>query len=140
MAKSQLKLIAPTGENPTVRTPRRRKNAAREHLTQREVECLIEATTSHRDATMVLLAFRHGLRASELVDLRWEQVDFAGVAQHVRMGLETELRPGMLHLPTAIKRARAGGRHAGGGWRQIHRKRAGWAPIRNIRCTLYPVR
>ena len=25
----------------------------------------------HRDATMVLLAYRHGLRASELVDLRW---------------------------------------------------------------------
>ena len=25
---------------------------------------------------MVLVAYRHGLRASELVDLRWEQVDF----------------------------------------------------------------
>jgi integrase len=30
----------------------------------------------HRDATMLLVAYRHGLRASELVDLRWEQVDF----------------------------------------------------------------
>jgi integrase len=29
----------------------------------------------HRDATMVLMTFRHGLRASELVDLRWDQVD-----------------------------------------------------------------
>jgi integrase len=29
-----------------------------------------------RDATMVLVAYRHGLRASELTDLRWEQVDF----------------------------------------------------------------
>jgi integrase len=87
MAKAHLKLVAPTDENPTVRTPRRRPNAeyrTREHLTQREVERLIEATTTHRDATMVLLAFRHGLRAAELVDLRWDQVDFETGVLHVR--------------------------------------------------------
>jgi integrase len=33
---------------------------------------------------MVLLAFRHGLRASELVDLRWEQVDLENAILHVR--------------------------------------------------------
>jgi integrase len=33
---------------------------------------------------MVLTAFRHGLRASELVDLRWEQVDLKGAVLHVR--------------------------------------------------------
>ncbi len=38
----------------------------------------------HRDTTMVLVAYRHGLRASELVDLRWEQVDFRSAALHVR--------------------------------------------------------
>jgi type 1 fimbriae regulatory protein FimB/type 1 fimbriae regulatory protein FimE len=38
----------------------------------------------HRDATMVLLAFRHGLKASELVDLRWEQVDLENAILHVR--------------------------------------------------------
>ena len=37
----------------------------------------------HRDATMVLVAFRHGLRASELVDLRWEQVDLEHALLHV---------------------------------------------------------
>src|SRR5262249_21502476 len=42
------------------------------------------AATSHRDATMILLAFRHGLRAAELVDLRWEQVDFNHGVLHVR--------------------------------------------------------
>jgi|SRR6516165_356870 DNA invertase Pin-like site-specific DNA recombinase len=26
---------------------------------------------------MILVAYRHGLRASELTDLRWDQVDFA---------------------------------------------------------------
>ena len=38
----------------------------------------------HRDATMVLMAFRHGLRASELVDLRWDQVDLEHALLHVR--------------------------------------------------------
>ena len=38
----------------------------------------------HRDATMVLVAYRHGLRASELVDLRWDQVDFSTATLHVR--------------------------------------------------------
>ena len=33
---------------------------------------------------MVLLAFRHGLRAAELVDLRWEQVDLENAILHVR--------------------------------------------------------
>jgi integrase len=52
----------------------------REYLTDAEVASLIEAAKSnrygHRDATMVLVAFRHGLRVSELVDLRWDQIDF----------------------------------------------------------------
>ena len=30
----------------------------------------------HRDATMILVAYRHGLRVSELVDLRFDQIDF----------------------------------------------------------------
>jgi type 1 fimbriae regulatory protein FimB/type 1 fimbriae regulatory protein FimE len=86
MAKTHLRLVTPTDENPTVR-PLRRKNAeyrAREHLSEKEVERLIEATSSHRDATMILLAFRHGLRGSELVDLRWDQVDFDLGVLHVR--------------------------------------------------------
>jgi type 1 fimbriae regulatory protein FimB/type 1 fimbriae regulatory protein FimE len=61
---------------------------SREHLTEREVEQLIEAVKdnrqSHRDATMVLIAFRHGLRASELIDLRWDQVDLDNALLHVR--------------------------------------------------------
>ena len=60
----------------------------REQLTETEVERLIKATQdnrySHRDATMVLVAYRHGLRAAELVDLRWEQIDFRTAALHVR--------------------------------------------------------
>ena len=84
MAKVPLKLVAPTIEKRTVDSkivaavrPSRRPNAVyrtREHLTETEVEKLIEAAKGnrwgHRDATMVLVAYRHGLRASELVDLR----------------------------------------------------------------------
>ena len=33
---------------------------------------------------MILVAFRHGLRASELTDLRWGRVDFASATLHVR--------------------------------------------------------
>jgi site-specific recombinase XerD len=90
MAKSKLRLVSPTIVNQTV-TPRRRPNAelrTREHLTEREVERLIEAAKAnrhgHRDATMVLLAYRHGLRASELCDLRWDQLDFNQAVLHVR--------------------------------------------------------
>jgi type 1 fimbriae regulatory protein FimB/type 1 fimbriae regulatory protein FimE len=78
MAKRHLKLVTPTEILRTVR-PGRRPNAelrTREHLTPGEVETLIEASKAnrrgHRDATMILIAFRHGLRASELCDLRWE--------------------------------------------------------------------
>ena len=60
----------------------------REHLTQAEVERLIKAAGKnrwgHRDATMVLVAFRHGLRVSELTDLRWDQIDFNAATLHVR--------------------------------------------------------
>jgi integrase len=33
---------------------------------------------------MVLLAYRHGLRAAEVIDFRWEQVDFKAASLHIR--------------------------------------------------------
>jgi integrase len=60
----------------------------REHLTEAEVERIIEAAKGNRwglrDAMIILVAYRHGLRASELVDLRWDQVDFRTATLHVR--------------------------------------------------------
>ena len=38
----------------------------------------------HRDATAILIAYRHGLRASELVALRWDDIDFQTGKLHVR--------------------------------------------------------
>ncbi len=95
----RLKLIGPEPEKRTVtkRTvskgrpagrPPNRELRTREHLTPVEIERLIEAAKGnrqgHRDATMILLAFRHGLRAAELVDLRWDQVGFDEGVLHVR--------------------------------------------------------
>jgi type 1 fimbriae regulatory protein FimB/type 1 fimbriae regulatory protein FimE len=89
VGKSHLKLVMPTTKKRTV-TPRRRRNGdlrTREYLTEAEVERLMEAAKGnrygHRDATMILLAYRHGLRAAELVDLRWTQVDFRMATLHV---------------------------------------------------------
>ena len=90
MAKSHLRLVTPATENRTVR-PTRAKNRdlrTREYLTEGEVERLMAAAKGnrwgHRDATMLLVAFRHGLRASELVELRWEQIEFRTATLHVR--------------------------------------------------------
>jgi site-specific recombinase XerD len=73
VTKPHLTLVSPTAENRTV-TPLRRPNAdyrKREHLTADEVEALRAAAKAnrhgHRDATMVLIGYRHGLRACELV-------------------------------------------------------------------------
>lgn len=90
MAKPHLKLVSPSTEKRTV-TPKRLPNRelrTREHLTQAEVDKLMAAAKhnrhGHRDATMILVAFRHGLRASELTDLQWDQIDFSTATMHVR--------------------------------------------------------
>jgi integrase len=62
----------------------------REYLTPKEVERLMTAAKARsrrynlRDATMILVAFRHGLRVSELCALTWDQIDFAQGMMHVR--------------------------------------------------------
>jgi integrase len=90
MGKSHLKLVTPATVNRTV-TPKGAPNVdlrTREYLTEAEVERLLTAANrnrwGHRDATMILVGYRHGLRVSELVDLRWDQVDFRTATLHVR--------------------------------------------------------
>jgi type 1 fimbriae regulatory protein FimE len=72
--------------------PRRVPNAmlrSREYLTEDEVSDLISAAGSVgrnrlRDATLILVSYRHGLRVSEAADLRWEQVELKRRLLHVR--------------------------------------------------------
>jgi integrase len=85
-----LRLVTPSNENRPV--PIRPPNATlrtREYLTPQEVERLIKAAKGgrwgHRDATLVLIAFRHGLRASEIASLEWSQVELGrSSCLHVR--------------------------------------------------------
>jgi integrase len=61
----------------------------RNYLTGAEVDRLIAAARKvsrygHRDATMILIAYRHGLRASEVCDLQSHQVELASGRLHVR--------------------------------------------------------
>lgn len=69
----------------------RRANAAyrrREYLSEKEVAAVMAAAATvgrhgARDAALILVAYRHGLRVSELVSLRWEQVDLSQGLLHV---------------------------------------------------------
>ena len=89
-----LHLVTPSNENRQVAAsaPKRQANAnlrSREYLTVAEVEKLMKAAKDgrhgHRDATLILIAFRHGLRAAEICDLEWSQVEFGRNASlHVR--------------------------------------------------------
>ena len=82
---------APSIENGKVLPPRRRFNKelrSREYLTSDEVDRVIAAAKSlgrheHRDATLILTAFRHGLQVSEYITLRWNMVDLKGGNLHV---------------------------------------------------------
>src|SRR6516225_9199457 len=90
MPNAHLQLLSPTTVKRTV-TPRRRPNSEirpREHLTEREVEKLMEAAKKNRqgqrDGTMILICFRHGLRASELCELQWSDLEFETATLHLR--------------------------------------------------------
>jgi integrase len=90
-SNKQPKPRSPRIEKGKVAPPRRVTNLqrrSREHLTPAEVERLIVAAGKAgrhraRDATLVLLAYRHGLRVGELVQLHWEQVDLQRGTLHV---------------------------------------------------------
>ena len=95
-AKSHLHLVTSQGEKravgdqPGTRGVGRLRNTdyrKREHLTESEIEKLIEAAKTnrygHRNATMIIVAYRHALRASELCDLTWDAIDFRAATMHV---------------------------------------------------------
>jgi type 1 fimbriae regulatory protein FimE len=82
------------GDRPTIenrKVPLRRANVSyrsREYLSDKEVAALMAAAAGvgrhgARDAALILIAYRHGLRVSELVSLRWDQVDLHQGLLHV---------------------------------------------------------
>jgi len=80
MANQIADASTPNTENFTVR---------RRYLTEREVGQLIDTARKvsrrgHRDATMILVAYRHGFRASEVCGLEWHQIELDQGRLHVR--------------------------------------------------------
>jgi integrase len=71
---------AKRGNLPPTRQPNQ-ASRTREYLTPDEVERMIVAARridgrlAARDALLIMVAYRHGFRASELIALRWDQID-----------------------------------------------------------------
>ncbi len=94
MGNPALTLVVPSPVSGTVKKPMPNRKAndqlrGRQHLSESEVARLEKAARTsnrwgHRDATMIMTAFRHGLRAIELVSMTWDQVDLDAGKLHVR--------------------------------------------------------
>jgi integrase len=70
------------------KAPRQRRKAPR-FLTEPQVEGLRQmvkktSRNPHRDSTIILVAYRHGLRVGEVTDLRWEDVHLDRAEIYVR--------------------------------------------------------
>lgn len=68
--------------------PTNKSRRSREFLTEDEINKLMQAARKigrhgHRDSTMILIAFRHGLRVSELISLKWQQIDLDAARLYV---------------------------------------------------------
>jgi type 1 fimbriae regulatory protein FimE len=123
-----LKKIAKRRSRPTfvlgAVPPKRAFNAdvrPREYLTPKEVERLMESARKRgryglRDATMILVTYRHGLRASEVCSLGRDQIDFAQGLLHTRRlkrGIPSvhPMSGGEVRALRALMRDDAGGRY-----------------------------
>ena len=83
--------VEPDRGAPAQHRPKNAELRPREYLTPDEIERLTKAARdghgryAHRDATLILVAFRHGMRAAEVADLEWSQVELGRSASlHVR--------------------------------------------------------
>ena len=88
VALRSLRSPAPIAEKRKVFRPKNSDVRTREYLTADEIGALQAAAGSigrhgHRDMTVVMFGYRHGLRVSELVSLRWDQIDLAAGTLHV---------------------------------------------------------
>ena len=88
----QASKVGKTHSSP-LQSPNSHKYAAvrtREYLLDSEIEAMRDALKkaggrhAHRDSTLILLIYRHGLRVAEAAALRWEQIDWSGGNLHVK--------------------------------------------------------
>src|SRR3989449_11740934 len=85
MVPSIAEKVVPSSDKIYKNTDRR----TREYLTPAEVTQLMQAARhvgrhGHRDTTLILLMYRHGLRVSEVTSLRWDAIDLKTALLHVR--------------------------------------------------------
>lgn len=92
--------ICPLKIKKPIRTKSNQDLRTREYLTTSEIDELIKALRKksrnpERDVCLVMMMFRHALRVSEAVALKWEQVDFNGGKLHVNRlkGSEDAVHP-----------------------------------------------
>jgi type 1 fimbriae regulatory protein FimB/type 1 fimbriae regulatory protein FimE len=93
-----------TNKRPPPHKLKNKERRSREYLLPAEVRQLIEAAKKlgrhgHRDAVLIMMAYRHALRVGELVNLRWDQVNFseAGLTQIDDLNTTSSSRVGSAH-------------------------------------------
>jgi integrase len=98
------RLRASQSEKSTVR-------GQREYLTEAEIDKLVAAAGDSRnpirDRLLVLMAFRHALRVSELVGLRWQQIHLDAATIHITRQERHPWQP-RLRAPRAVSVAPLG--------------------------------
>jgi integrase len=113
---SQRSFSAKSKPKPRPTPPRKKKHdeSVRDYLRPDEVDAMVQAARKSgrhrvRDAAIILMMFRHGLRTAELVALRWQQVDLkAGYldVHRVKQGHDSQhpLRGPQLRLLRELQR------------------------------------
>jgi len=84
----QLPFCGKSNSKAPVRRPKNADVRSREYLTLDEVKRLRDAAKSagrhgQRDYMLILVAYRHALRVSELVNLKWDQINFEEATIHI---------------------------------------------------------
>ena len=81
-------LLAPKAKGPQSVFSEQSKKSKKQYLSQAELDLLFKAAKKTRyglrDHLGVLLSYRHGLRASELVALEWDQFDLKAASVDIR--------------------------------------------------------
>ena len=79
ISKSALEAVRTESAPPTVLDTERRQ-----YLSEDEVERIVKCAANERDRLMILMAYRHGLRVSELINMTWRQLDLDAGRLEVR--------------------------------------------------------
>jgi type 1 fimbriae regulatory protein FimB/type 1 fimbriae regulatory protein FimE len=140
MPTTVLRTVVSDGQRVRPKPPGRRSNAesgrSREYLTPAEVDKVIKAARKRgrygqRDALAIMMAYRHGLRVSELVGLRWSQVNFktARLTVHRVKNSEGGTHPILGDEMRELRKLERDQKETGGPYPHIFVSERGGAPV-----------